>query len=70
MIINETILLNKLEEGNDKVFNYLLDNAENDLEADAILNLQSQFLFEGISENEYITRRNKLIEVLTGIKIK
>lgn len=69
MIVNETVLLDKLEDGDLSSFQYLIDNAENDEEVEAILNLQNELVFGDLSSEEYLVKRKNLIKVLTGITV-
>lgn len=40
MIINETVLIEKFEESEEKLYDYLIDNAETDFQVNELLRLQ------------------------------
>lgn len=70
MIINEGILLEKFEESEDKGYDYLIDNAETDKQAEDFLGLQelANSIIDAQSCNKYINRRNIVLEEI-GVNI-
>lgn len=71
MIVNETVLKEKFRESDSKAYDYLLDNAENDKEANEIIKLQE--MNEKLSENDkdYIKKRREVISdnISNGVDI-
>lgn len=61
MIVNGTVLKEKFQESDSKAYDYLIDNAENDKESNAVLKLQE--MNEKLSENDekYIKRRREVL---------
>lgn len=64
MIINETILIEKFSESDDKGYEYLIDNAENDEQVSVLQSLQSIYYLigNGITKEEYVDYRNLLLK--------
>lgn len=64
MIINETILIEKFSESDDKGYDYLIDNAENDEQVNVLQSLQSMYYLIGdaITKEEYVDYRNLLFK--------
>jgi|GEM_PF-4705689 len=64
MIINETVLLEKFAESDEKAYDYLIDNVENDEQAEIILGLQKIFdlVEKEVSFAEYVIYRNIILE--------
>lgn len=63
MIINETILIEKFSESDDKGYEYLIDNAENDEQVSVLQSLKSIYCLigDGITKEEYVDYRNLLL---------
>lgn len=64
MIISETVLIEKFSESDDKGYDYLIDNAENDEQVSVLQSLQSMYhlIGDGITKEEYIDYRNLLFK--------
>lgn len=68
MIINKTVLEEKMQEGDSKMYDYLIDNAENDKQVANLTILQS--LSEQVPNDDvdYVALRNKSLFYM-GIEI-
>ena len=64
MIISETVLIEKFSESDDKGYDYLIDNAENDEQVSVLQSLQSIYYLvgDGITKEEYVNYRNLLFK--------
>ena len=64
MIISETVLIEKFSESDDKGYDYLIDNAENDDQVSVLQSLQSIYYLvgDGITKEEYVNYRNLLFK--------
>jgi len=64
MIISETVLIEKFSESDDKGYDYLIDNAENDEQVSVLQSLQSIYCLigDGITKEEYVDYRNLLFK--------
>lgn len=64
MIISETVLIEKFSESDDKGYDYLIDNAENDEQVSVLQSLQSIYYLigDGITKEEYVDYRNLLLK--------
>lgn len=64
MIINETVLIEKFSESDDKGYDYLIDNAKNDDQVGVLQSLQSIYHLIGdiITKEEYVDYRNLLLK--------
>lgn len=64
MIISETVLIEKFSESDDKGYDYLIDNAENDEQVSVLQSLQSIYYLvgNGITKEEYVDYRNLLFK--------
>lgn len=69
MIINQTILEEKKKENELKMYDYLIDNAENDLEVKQIVNLANLAVTLGENNKKYLVLRDKTLKSM-GIQLK
>lgn len=69
MIINQTILEEKKKENELKMYDYLIDNAENDLEVKQIVNLANLAVTLGENNKKYLVLRDKTLKAM-GIQLK
>lgn len=69
MIINQTILEEKKKENELKMYDYLIDNAENELEVKKIVDLANLAVTLGDNNEKYLILRNKTFKAM-GIQLK
>lgn len=69
MIINQTILEEKKKENELKMYDYLIDNAENELEVEKLVNLAHLAVTLGENNKKYLVFRDRTLKSM-GIQLK
>lgn len=69
MIINQTILEEKKKENELKMYDYLIDNAENELEVEKLVNLAHLAVTLGENNKKYLIFRDRTLKSM-GIQLK